>query len=89
MTVQRPDDDRGHREVGERQREHELPGEAQQLVVAKARQRPAHEDLEAAHDEHLDQEHDELDHDDRAVAESAPRGRPASTKPSSVMNGRL
>jgi hypothetical protein len=45
--AQRPDDDRGHQQVGEREREHELPREAQQLIVAKARQRPANEDLEA------------------------------------------
>ena len=55
-------------QVGERQRQHELPRERQHLVVAEARQRPADQDLEAAHQQHLDQEHDQLRHDHRAVA---------------------
>ena len=65
LDVERPHRDGGHHQVGERQRKHEFPREPKELVVPEARQRPPHPNLEAAYQQHLHQEYEELDqHDD-------------------------
>src|SRR5436190_21285600 len=69
LDVERPHRDGGHHQVGERQRKHEFPREPKELVVPEARQRPPHPNLEAAYQQHLHQEYEELDQHDDAMRE--------------------
>src|ERR1700687_3512398 len=58
-------DQRGNDHVGKPDRHQPLPSEAHQLVVAKARQRPAYQDLEPAEDDGFDHEGDDAEDRDQ------------------------
>src|SRR5512140_582911 len=54
------DEDRREGEVRERQREQTLPAQIHQLVVAEARDRPAHPRVEELEERHLEDEGEDL-----------------------------
>src|SRR2546426_12496192 len=59
LLVQEPDRGCDDRHIAQREGQHDLPAQRHQLIVAEARQGPAHPDEEEQEETDLDQEHRE------------------------------